>query len=91
LSVVRPWEEPFRSKRLWMRYSEQNRLPITTKRVWNYIEMWVTIRLRVSILGNDLNEIIHYPNYTFWPPIGLTQCTPKNFVTNEFLYWQTCW
>lgn len=33
LSVVRPWEEPLRSNRLWIRYSEQNTLPITINRV----------------------------------------------------------
>lgn len=31
-SVTRPWEEPFKSKRLWMAYSVQNKFPIMTKR-----------------------------------------------------------
>lgn len=33
ISVVRPKDDPFRSNRLWIRYSEQNKLPITMNRV----------------------------------------------------------
>ena len=33
LSVVRPWEDPFRSNLLCILYSEQKRLPITMKRI----------------------------------------------------------
>lgn len=34
LSVRRPWEEPFKSKRLWMAYSVRNRFPMITNRTW---------------------------------------------------------
>lgn len=34
LSVVRPRDDPFRSNRLWIVWSEQNRFPIMTKRTW---------------------------------------------------------
>jgi hypothetical protein len=34
LSVVRPRDEPFRSNLLWIKWSEQNRFPIMTKRTW---------------------------------------------------------
>lgn len=35
-SVTRPWEDPFKSKRLWTPYSDQNTFPITTKRTCLY-------------------------------------------------------
>lgn len=40
LSVVRPNVEPFKSKRLWMTYWEQNRFPMMTKRTWS---LWSVI------------------------------------------------
>lgn len=38
LSVMRPWEDPFRSNRRCIRYSEQNKLAMTMNRVWISIE-----------------------------------------------------
>ena len=34
LSVIRPRDDPFRSNRLWIVWSEQNKFPIMTKRTW---------------------------------------------------------
>jgi hypothetical protein len=49
LSVVRPWEDPFRSNLRCILYSEQKRLPITMKRVWfpnkRYDQTWKKVPL----------------------------------------------
>lgn len=44
LSVIRPWEDPFKSNRLWIGYSEQKRLPITMNRVWLPIKQKIRYR-----------------------------------------------
>jgi hypothetical protein len=46
LPVVRPIDEPFRSKRLWIELSEQNRFPIMTKRTWVVVQQQ-TVRTHI--------------------------------------------
>ena len=52
LSVVRPRDEPFRSKRLWIGYSEQNRFPIMTKRTW-VLAQKQTVSALVMVVGKQ--------------------------------------
>jgi len=89
ISVVRPKDDPFRSNRLWIRYSEQNKLPITMNRVCFPITIHKNQKTKNPCEPNHSN--LSPQHLTFWPPIGLTQCTPKNLVTREFSYRHTCW
>ena len=74
LSVERPWEDPLRSNRLWIRYSEQNKLPITMNRVW-YL---TTIVNWASEIISSMNKALNMSNSVYFLFISNTYLLTTN-------------
>lgn len=101
LSVVRPWEEPLRSNLLWIRYSEQNTLPITINRVCFFHSIasfhYILTRIRmvkIALLAAELKfQIIPFGLQQVWhnahPGMLLpkSSCTDKHVGSNLEAFW----